>query len=210
MKFKALNLIILTTLISCNIKNSTENNSNENSKNKLEQLKNKEADSQIKPKNNSATLISTIEFELKAEEDELQNFTDGIIPWISIENPESEIKNLIDADKIVIEKSEIILNIDYPLNKPAKFTLKSDGNGFTKKQLITEISIKYKEIYDEEEKTSSVKTIPIDKRKGIINRNETDGKYGIWGHDIGDLDLSSIEVYKTKEGKIEIILGIES
>jgi hypothetical protein len=96
------------------------------------------------------------------------------------------------------------------LNKPANFILKSTSKGFTIKQLVLEISKKYNEIYNEEEKSARTKTIPVDKRKGLINRNETDGKYGVWGHDIGDLDLSSIEVYKTKDGKFQIVLGIES
>ena len=50
----------------------------------------------------------------------------------------------------------------------------------------------------------------LNQRKGIINRNETDGKYGIWGHDLEDLDLSTIEVYRNKENKLELVLGIES
>ena len=76
--------------------------------------------------------------------------------------------------------------------------------------MILAISKKYNEVYAEEEKTANTKTIPIDKRTGLINRNETDGKYGIWGHDLSDLDLSGIEVYKTKDEKINIILLIES
>lgn len=76
--------------------------------------------------------------------------------------------------------------------------------------MILAISKKYHEIYNEEEKSSKIKTIPLDERTGIINRNETQGKYGIWGHDLSDLDLSSIEVYETDEGKINILLIIES
>ncbi|WP_310555646.1 hypothetical protein [Flavobacterium sp.] len=210
MKIKILYLVIFTTLISCNLKNSSESNSVENSKNHIVQLNKKESESQNETINYLGELITTIEIGVKAEKEQLKDFSDGIIPWISIENPENEIDKLIDADKIVIENTEITLNIDYPLNKPAKLVLKSSAKGFTKKQLVLEISKKYNEIYNEEEKTAKTKTIPIDKREGLINRNETDGKYGIWGHDIGDLDLSSIEVYRTKEGKIEIILGIES
>ena len=55
-----------------------------------------------------------------------------------------------------------------------------------------------------------VKTIPPDKRGETFNRNQTDGKYAIWGHDLSDLYLMEIEVYKTKEGKIVLRLNIES
>lgn len=200
MKSILLNLIFLGILISCNSKKSD---------NYIDQLNSKESQAH----NGSDTLgelISTIEFGVKAEKEELKDFEDGVIPWISIKNSENEIEKLIDADKVVLESSEIIMIIDYPLNKPAKFILKSSTGGFSKKQLISEISKKYKEIYLEEENTAKIKTVPINERKGLINRNETDGKYGIWGHDIGDLDLSSIEVYKSVKGKIEILLLIES
>jgi predicted P-loop ATPase/GTPase len=207
MKIKLLILSSFISLLSCNSRKSTEK---ANDANYIETLNNKEADSQNKTQANLGNLISTIEFGIKATGDELKDFQDGVIPWISLENPQSEIDKLIDADKIVIPYSEVTLIIDYPLNNPESFVLKSDANGFTKKQLILEISKKYHEIYKTEETTAKTKTIPIDKREGLINRNETDGKYGIWGHDIGDLDLSSIEVYKSENGKIQILLGVES
>lgn len=205
MKIKLL-IFVFTTLISCNFQKSTEQKASDD----LEVLNQKETDSQIENQNNLGNLISTIEFGIKANDDEAKDFEDGIIPWISIENPKSEIDNLIDADKIVIPYSEITLIIDYPLNNPATFKLKGKEEGFTKKQLIFEISKKYHEIYNTEENTATTKTTPIEKREGLINRNETNGKYGIWGHDIGDLDLSSIEVYKSENGIIQIVLGVES
>ena len=198
-------LFILAFLTSCNFQKSSE----QKAKLEIEALNIKEQESS-NVKNNQGELIATIEFGIKANEEELKDFEDGIIPWISIEKPENQVNRLIDADKVVITYSEITLVIDYPLNKPAEFILKSPGKGFTKKQLVLEISKKYHEIYDAEESSAKNKTIPVEKREGLINRNETDGKYGIWGHDIGDLDLSSAEVYKMENGKIQILLGIES
>lgn len=173
-------------------------------------LTKKESKAVNKKQNNLGTLIATIEFEVQATEEELKDFEDGIIPWISIENPENDIDKLINSDKIVIPYSEITIIIDYPLNKPTSFVLSNSKNGFTKKDLILEISKKYHEIFTVEETTATTKTIPPDKRKGIMNRNETDGNYGIWGHDIEDLDLGSIEVYKSESGKIQIILDVYS
>lgn len=173
-------------------------------------LSKKESEAVNKKQNNLGTLIATIEFGVQASEDELEDFEDGIIPWISIENPESEMDRLIDSDEIVITYSEITIIIDYPLNKPTSFVLTNSKNGFTKKELILEISKKYHEIFTVEEATATIKTIPPDERKKIMNRNETNGNYGIWGHDIGDLDLSSIEVYKSESGKIQIILDVYS
>lgn len=157
------------------------------------------------------TYISSIEFELHATKEDMKYFEDGIVPWISIENPEAELDRLIDADKLVITKPELTLVIDYPVANPIEFVLKSSNDkGFTTKQLVLAISKKYHEIYAEEEKTASTKTIPENQRKGLMNRNETNGKYGIWGHDMADLDLSEIEIYQSKNGKIKLLLGIES
>ena len=44
----------------------------------------------------------------------------------------------------------------------------------------------------------------------MYNRNETNGKYGIWGHDIADLVLADILVYKTADGQIILSLEMES
>lgn len=155
---------------------------------------------------------SEILFQVKTnDKDELEIFEDGIIPWISIKNPESEINNLIGKDEIVINKSNVILIIDYPLNNPVEIKIKSENsNGFTRKELAQKISTEYNRIYKEEEESANTKTTPIDERQGLINRNQTDGKYGIWGHDIDDLDLSAIILRKTENGEIKLELMVES
>lgn len=199
MKFTKI-LFVLVFLTSCNFKKETDQKVNL----EIEALNQKELES------NTQGIITTIEFGVKAEPEDAKDFEDGVIPWINIENPENQINRLIDADKVVITYSEVTLVIDYPLNKPAEFILKNSGKGFTKKQLVLEISKKYHEIYETEESSAKTKTIPAEKREGLINRNETNGKYGICCHDIGDLDLSSAQVYKTEDGKIQIVLEIES
>ena len=111
-------------------------------------LTKKEAEAVNKKQNKLGTLIATIEFGVQATEEELKDFEDGIIPWISIENPESEIDKLIDSDEIVIPYSEITIRIDYPLNKPTSFVLTNSKNGFTKKELILQKTRLYKSGYD--------------------------------------------------------------
>ena len=137
-------------------------------------------------------LISTIEFEKQANQEEKATFEDGIVPWVSINNPELDI--LVNADEIVLPFKTATIIIRYPLNNPVRFELRPSEKGFTRKQLIQEISRKYHEIYTEEEKPG----------------NKTNGKYDIWGHDLSDLDLSTIDVHKRKDGKVFLILGIES
>lgn len=155
-------------------------------------------------------LIGSIDFNVKAKGEDLKTFKGGFIPWINLEHPEQQVSELVRADELVLPYQNISLIIDYPLNHPDTTLLIGGATGFTRSQLILKISGTYRQIYREEEDAAKSKTIPVDERTGLINRNQTDGKYGICGHDLSDLDLSSIHVYRNREGKIVIMLGVES
>lgn len=201
--YKILLSLISASLFNCNPKQ--KNNADEYI-NALNQKEEKHLD---KIYENTDELIAEINFELSATDEQKAEWPEGIIPWISIEHPQTEINQLINADEIVIREKKVSLIIDYPLNNPANIELTSNI-GFSRKDLILAISSNYHKIYDDEEASAKTKTIPYEKRTGLINRNQTDGKYGIWGHDIADLDLSTIEVYSSKDGKIVLILVVES
>ncbi|MFD2908017.1 hypothetical protein ACFSX9_04640 [Flavobacterium ardleyense] len=153
---------------------------------------------------------SEILFQVKTDDKTMSEvFEDGIIPWISVKNP--EIENLIDKDEFVIDSNNVTLVIDYPLAKEIEINIKSNNpKGFTRKELAQKISIAYNEIYQEEENSAKTKTVPSSESKGLQNRNQTDGKYGIWGHDIEDLDLSAIIVRTLSNGELRLELIIES
>lgn len=149
-----------------------------------------------------------IYIEVKAIGEDLEYFDDGIIPWINLERPDYD--NLIGSDEIVLKYPKIILLIDYPLTNTAQIEIQpKNEHGFSKKELIKVISDTYKIIYDQEDDTAATKTIPIEERNGIINRNTTDGKWGIWGHDLADLDLSGIYT-SIKGNTLYLILMVES
>jgi len=154
--------------------------------------------------------LKEITFQLKSSDKKANEiFKDGIIPWISIANPMAEVNILIQPNELVLPYNNAIILIDYPLEKPVEVLIKSK-NGFSRKDLIMAISEEYHKIYEEEETTSKQRTIPVEERETIINRNQTDGKYGIWGHDIEDLDLSEIKVSKKPNGDIFLELIIQS
>lgn len=96
-----------------------------------------------------------------------------------------------NGSDLVIEAKLIKLEIDYPISKPVKFTFTSD-TGFTRKALAEIIANTYREIYDDEKDSTTVTPGNV---PGMLNRNRTNGRYGIWGHDIGDLILHSAHVY---------------
>jgi hypothetical protein len=167
----------------------------------------KEKNSSNKNTDSLGTFISKIIFKVRT--DSITDFPEGYVPWISIEYPEKEIEKLLNKNKIVIEDSTVTIIIDYPLNNPVRFELKSK-NGFTKRELVRQISDHYHKIYSEEEQTATIKTIPVKQRTKMYNRNQTNGKYGIWGHDLADLALGDILVYRNAEGHIILSLDMES
>lgn len=157
-------------------------------------------------------VVKSIEFKIEtSDEDDLEIFTDGIIPWVSLDKPEDEVENLIGKDDIVLQCDSAIVLIDYPLTNAVGVVIKpKSSKGFTKSDLVLAISAEYKRIYKEEEESATVKTLPMEERGGIINRNQTNGEYGIWGHDLADLDLSSIIVSKNRNGLFILELDVYS
>jgi hypothetical protein len=86
---------------------------------------------------------------------------------------------------------ELIIN--YPLSKPAVYKINTGKHGMGLVQLLGKIGKLYQKTYDREDATS-----PSEEEGGI---------YGIYGHNIDDLNLSSISVnHKTKK----IRLGVDS
>ena len=131
------------------------------------------------------------------------------IVGISIEKAQQNLDQVISVDEVVLNDKKVQLIIDYPLKKPVSFTLENE-KGFTRRELILAIQQKYKQVYKEEEESAATKTIPMNRREGLSNRNETNGKYGIWGHDLTDLYLTDVEVYKDSKGIVSLILYIDS
>jgi len=175
-------------------------------KNYVDTIRELENSSTILNYDSLGALISKVRFDVTTKN--LKDYENGKVPWIRIDSPQIDIKNLIGKDEIVIPETKLTIIIDYPLSSNYKFELISKS-GFTRTQLINEISKHYYQLYDEEEKTASIKTIPLKERK-IYNRNQTNGKYGIWGHDIGDLVLDEIHVYKKSTGEVFLVLQLES
>merc|ERR1719186_2534076 len=119
------------------------------------------------------------------------------IPLVSLSDVESDISVMINADEIVVPEDKQSINVvfDYPLKKKFVFELESPrGKGFTRGELVTAIAGKYQGIYMEEEETSDLPVETMAERYGgsLLNRAETEGKYGIWGHELGDLVLGEV------------------
>jgi hypothetical protein len=114
-------------------------------------------------------------------------------------------KNYDDEDDsggtMLDERDEIAIKFTYPLRKPVTMTFTSPG-GFTRDGFCRAVSAGYRTIYEGEEKSRT--TLP-EPRGMLLNRSETDGVYGIWGHDIGDLVIE--QAYLNESGIWQLAVG---
>ena len=118
-----------------------------------------------------------------------------------------------DLNDVVIPEGVIVIKFTYPLSGEFLFTFKSK-KGFTRRKLVELICFTYQKIYDEENGTSKVKEQSYAEASGgtssLMNRVETDGKYGIWGHCIGDLVLEGVDVERVPRLSLVVTKGIAS
>ncbi len=85
---------------------------------------------------------------------------------------------------------EYTFTYDYPLSTTASF--KHDLTPETTALQILALGAQdYKNIYETENADTTIAPGCI---PGMLNRNSTDGRYGIWGHDLGDLAFEGINI----------------
>lgn len=114
-------------------------------------------------------------------------------------------------DEIVIPFPKAILVIEFPLTHPALVTINAAlPQGFTRGELVRVICDEYAHIYAAEEGTALNTEAQVEERGTRLERNRTDGAYGIWGHRLDDLVLSSARWVKQSNGDVRIELHVES
>ena len=91
--------------------------------------------------------------------------------------------------------------ITYPLSVDVSITLEKKG-GFTRLEVFKSIYEAYKRIYEEEEKSVG----DPGSYDNLYNRKKSEGKYGIWGHYLGDLVIESV-TYNQKERELDMFIG---
>lgn len=91
---------------------------------------------------------------------------------------------LRDPDTVVAPANTKI-RFTYPLKRHDLVVI-TEPAPITRRRFAEIVFREYARIYREEGETTK---IPAGYIPGMLNRVQTDGKYGIWGHVIGDLDL---------------------
>ena len=107
-----------------------------------------------------------------------------------------------DCQNVSFDKE---ITADLILCYPFKVFVKEEIKFKTLHELISEIRKTYHKIYAEEAKT--LKTMK--KNKHLYNRGTSDGLFGIWGHDIYDLCISSIRIVEGDDKPL-VDVSIES
>jgi len=98
--------------------------------------------------------------------------------------------DLIGGNEIVAESPEIEIVFDYPLSHEVTLPFSNDGKPFTRRDFWRAVYEGYTQIYREEDEAE---------------RQDFDGPYGIWGHDIGDLHIEGVT--EVESNKFELHMG---
>jgi hypothetical protein len=124
--------------------------------------------------NTDASNIKYVEFHSSSEGEDW--------PWIQIEGDDV----LMEPGIMMDTAEEIQILFEYPLTNPDTFSFFHKG-GWTRGDFLTAVRSGYDKIYTVEAETSSIEVGRASPE--LINRNITNGTYGIWGHVLSDLSL---------------------
>lgn len=119
---------------------------------------------------------------------------DDIQAFVLWSTDTSSLSYLLEPDLVLRNiKEDFRIKIEYPVsNGPFYFPLRLKMETYKKKDIVQQIRNAYFRMYEEEEETS---TTPVGQlNEHCINRNFTNGKYGIWGHNLTDLILEDFEI----------------
>jgi hypothetical protein len=100
----------------------------------------------------------------------------------------------------ITDRETIEVKFTYPLNNPVTKTFTNPG-GFTAYDFLKVVNETYTTIYrEEEEAAGNPGHVP-----GMLNRAESHGPHGIWGHDMSDLFLEG--VFDHGDGRFGLVIG---
>lgn len=103
------------------------------------------------------------------------------------------------TDDIELKFSEGHIYISYPLSVCVQVDIENIKSYY---DILKDIKTAYQYIYDFETESSSIKA---DYLENSLNRNSTDGVFGIWGHVIEDLIVEGVYIKNNN-----VFLGIGS
>jgi hypothetical protein len=128
---------------------------------------------------------------------------------LRLHDVDGALKMLELRDEIVIPFPRATLIIDFPLTHAAHIGITAAlPQGFTRGELVQAICEEYAHVYAAEEGTATNAELKVEERGARRERNRTDGAYGIWGHELDDLVLSSARWVKQSNGDVKVELHV--
>jgi len=135
-------------------------------------------------------------------------FPDG---GVRIGDVQGALAKLSNPEEIVVPFEHAVLVITYPLSTPASISIDAAFPiGFTRAELVKAVCEEYANVYEAEEATATLKTVPLEERPNGKSRNRTDGVYGIWGYDLDKLTMRAARWTRGSDGVVTIDLHIDS
>lgn len=127
--------------------------------------------------------------------------TDWGVPSVVGYEDEDERNQLKNPTEIIIEEESIIIEFTYPLSREVELEFNNKG-GFSRMDLWRYIYEGYKKIYDEEESDAG----DPGNAPNLLNRAQSNGRYGIWGHYLGELYIERIS-YDANTKRVSMFIG---
>ncbi len=153
---------------------------------------------------------TSIAIQSELDEDAIADGETEPFNWMDLCDVPENFSRLLNAGEVVLEAPEAILALTYPLAIAATRSIRpADGKAFTRGELVRLIDETYREVYRLETNSQSSPTPPVHERGHLINRPESDGIFGIWGHDLEDLGIADINVYRI-DGRVWLDPDMES
>jgi hypothetical protein len=113
-----------------------------------------------------------------------RNRKNDIIDPILIQLKNNHERMIVDTD------DSIFISFEYPLTQELDMMF-TGKKPWRLEDLIDSVCEGYVKIYDEEDETRTLPAqSPLDSI--LVNRPKTDGKHGIWGHDLNDLYIEGM------------------
>jgi len=118
------------------------------------------------------------------------------VNWVPLYEMNKHISNLVDVEEVVLAAESATLLLSYPLKKSAvRLVHPTNSKEFTRGDLAKIIEETYREVYRLEAVSQAVTDSYLNDRGNLYNKPESDGVFGIWGHDMYDLSIAFINVY---------------
>ena len=109
--------------------------------------------------------------------------------------------SVIDGDEVVTDSPQIEIVFDYPLSKAVVLPYSNGDRPLTRVEFWCAVYEGYTQIYREEDESEG----ETDNIPGMLNRQQSEGPHGIWGHHIGDLYIECVREFAPN--KFELCMG---